>query len=71
LKVSDLKRRIARGEYEIDSAKVAEAIITKMRTVRTVRADLAGKREGGKRSESKRGGRFTLPSEHVAASAYK
>ena len=38
--MSDLKAKIARGEYEIDASEVAEAIITKLRTVRRVRATL-------------------------------
>ncbi len=38
--MTDLKTRIARGEYEIDSREVAEEILTKMRTVNRVRAQL-------------------------------
>ena len=38
--MSDLKTKIARGEYEIDSREVAEAILAKLRTVRRVRTHL-------------------------------
>jgi hypothetical protein len=44
LKVTDLKTRIARGEYEVDSREVAQEILTKMRITRRVRALLESKR---------------------------
>jgi hypothetical protein len=38
--VTDLKTRIARGEYEIDSREVAGAIIDKLRMVSRARRQL-------------------------------
>ncbi len=38
--MTDLKTRIARGEYEIDSREVAGAIIDKLRIVSRVRTHL-------------------------------
>jgi hypothetical protein len=38
--VTDLKTRIARGEYQVDSRAVAEEIIAKMRIVSRVHAQL-------------------------------
>ena len=40
--MTDLKTKIARGEYEIDSCEVAEEILAKMRTVTRVRTQLEG-----------------------------
>ena len=42
--MSDLKTKIARGEYEIDSREVAGEIISKMRTVKRVRSKLIERR---------------------------
>ena len=43
--LEDLKRRIASGEYAVDSATLADVIITKMAVVRRVRRVLAGEAE--------------------------
>lgn len=59
--MTDLKTKIARGEYEIDSREVAEAIISKLRTVRRVREQIEAKRVPGLRT-----GRFDPSVAHVA-----
>ena len=38
--MSELRNRIAKGDYEVDSARVAEAIVNKARLVRRVRLQL-------------------------------
>ncbi|HEX2127773.1 MAG TPA: flagellar biosynthesis anti-sigma factor FlgM [Solirubrobacterales bacterium] len=50
--MTDLKTRIARGEYEVDSREVAEAIIGKLRTIDRVRRQLVEPRA------ARPGGRF-------------
>ena len=51
--MTDLKTKIARGEYEIDSSEVAEAIIAKLRTIDRVR------RQMGESRTTRTSGRFT------------
>ena len=43
--MNDLKTRIARGEYEVDSRAVAEAMIAKLRTVSRVRTQIDNERQ--------------------------
>jgi hypothetical protein len=43
--LDDLKRRIATGEYAIDSASVAGAILSKMAVIRRVRRSLVREAE--------------------------
>ena len=54
--VNDLKTRIARGEYEIDSARVAQAIISKARTIKRVRSQI-----NAPQRPARRAGRITAP----------
>lgn len=49
--LEDLKRRIATGEYAVDSAALAQAIITKMALVRRTRRFLANEDERGSPGE--------------------
>lgn len=48
--MTDLMTTIARGEYEIDSAKVAEEMIAKMRIVNRVRTQLESPRRPARRA---------------------
>ena len=50
--MTDLKTKIARGEYEIDSRKVAEEIIAKLRIVDRARRRL------DESNDTRPGGRF-------------
>ena len=67
--IAGLAGRIDHGEYEVDPALVADAIVTKIQLIRTARARLE-RGPGGvlERRPRRRSGRFRLPG-HVSNQA--
>jgi hypothetical protein len=66
--VDELRARIARGEYEIDSARIAEALVAKLAVLRRARAQLLAAGDGARPARLPfRTGRFTRRPSEVAA----